>query len=99
MGRSAIDTLQNLISPNAYLGDYLAVLLQLSYGPVLTDLSTDTITKDIILTSRTLLRSLLKRLPRPLAFKELFLFQSGFCKQQVGMLRCDISIDFLNKII
>ncbi|VDK35883.1 unnamed protein product [Taenia asiatica] len=79
---SSIDSLRDLVSPNGYLGDYLALLLQLSYGPVSGDSSTIGTTTDIIRISRTRLRSVLARLPRPLAFKELFLFQCGFCKQQ-----------------
>ncbi|CDS42947.1 HEAT and Armadillo domain containing protein [Echinococcus multilocularis] len=80
---SSVDSLCDLVSPSGYLSDYLALLLQLSYGPVSGDSSsTTTTTVDIIRFSRTRLRSLLARLPRSLAFKELFLFQCGFCKQQ-----------------
>uniref|UniRef100_A0A5K3EL03 RTP1_C1 domain-containing protein n=1 Tax=Mesocestoides corti TaxID=53468 RepID=A0A5K3EL03_MESCO len=80
LNRSSIDALHDLVSPNAYLGDYLAVLFQLSYGPAVADVSIDV--ADIVRVSRMRLRALLARLPRPLAFKELFLFQSGFQKQQ-----------------
>ncbi|KAL5110321.1 hypothetical protein TcWFU_004893 [Taenia crassiceps] len=79
---SSVDSLRGLVSPNGYLGDYLALLLQLSYGPVSGDSSTASTTTEIIRISRNRLRSVLSRLPRPLAFKELFLFQCGFCKQQ-----------------
>ncbi|VDM17148.1 unnamed protein product [Hydatigera taeniaeformis] len=85
LSRSSIDSLRDLVSPNGYLGDYLALLLQLSYGPVSTDFSTKSTTADIIRISRTRLRSVLARLPRSLAFKELFLFQNGFCKQKSSM--------------
>ncbi|VDD79866.1 unnamed protein product [Mesocestoides corti] len=82
LNRSSIDALHDLVSPNAYLGDYLAVLFQLSYGPAVADVSIDV--ADIVRVSRMRLRALLARLPRPLAFKELFLFQSGFQKQQTS---------------
>ncbi|KAM7538110.1 hypothetical protein Aperf_G00000063403 [Anoplocephala perfoliata] len=84
--RSPIDTLNDLISPTQFLGDYFAVLLQLGFGPFPRDCLTSKSTLDIIRASRMRLLNLLDRLPRSVSFKQLFLFQSGFKKKQVNIL-------------
>lgn len=84
--RSSIDTLNDLISPSKFLGDYLAVLFQLGFGPFPRDCLNSKPTLDIIRTSRMRLCNLLNRLPRSVAFKQLFLFQSGFKKKRVNII-------------
>ncbi|VDL17207.1 unnamed protein product [Hymenolepis diminuta] len=79
---SPIDTLKDLLSLNKFLGDYLAVLLQLGFGPYSKELLSSKSTLDVIRKSRMRLLNILDRLPRYLSFKQLFLFQSGFTKKQ-----------------
>ncbi|BHF70312.1 Transport and Golgi organization protein 6 [Sparganum proliferum] len=86
--------LRGLLAPNLFLGDYIAVLLQLGYEPI----SSTAPPKDAqrqqkeeeekeetihqTLEARRQLRSLLSDLPRPVALRELFFFQAGFCQSR-----------------
>ncbi|BHF70323.1 Transport and Golgi organization protein 6 [Sparganum proliferum] len=83
--------LRGLLAPNLFLGDYIAVLLQLGYEPI----SSTAPPKDAqrqqkeeeetihqTLNARRQLRSLLSDLPRPIALRELFFFQAGFCQSR-----------------
>nr|CDS28793.1 HEAT and Armadillo domain containing protein [Hymenolepis microstoma] len=79
---SRIDTLKDLFSTNKFLGDYLAVLFQLGFGPFPRELLSSKSTLDLIRKSRVRLLNILNRLPRSLAFKQLFLFQSGFTRKK-----------------
>uniref|UniRef100_A0A0X3Q0D7 Transport and Golgi organization protein 6 homolog n=1 Tax=Schistocephalus solidus TaxID=70667 RepID=A0A0X3Q0D7_SCHSO len=91
--RSPTRELRSLLAPNLFLGDYIAVLLQLGYEPLssaATPKSTDKQQqqeeeKDLIRQTREarrLLHNLLSDLPRPIALRELFFFQAGFCQSR-----------------
>ncbi|KAL7058615.1 hypothetical protein AAHC03_014047 [Spirometra sp. Aus1] len=86
--------LRGLLSPNLFLGDYIAVLLQLGYEPIPSTVppkDTERQQKEEeekeettrqTLEARRQLRSLLSDLPRPIALRELFFFQAGFCQSR-----------------
>ncbi|VDL89366.1 unnamed protein product [Schistocephalus solidus] len=93
--RSPTRELRSLLAPNLFLGDYIAVLLQLGYEPLssaATPKSTDKQQqqeeeKDLIRQTREarrLLHNLLSDLPRPIALRELFFFQAGFCQSRTA---------------
>lgn len=86
--QSPIDAFRDLVSSHAFLSDFLAVLMQLSYGPISNSsgLNKSEI-PHMIREARKKLRSLLARLPRPVALKELFLFQCGFAKNKVTIFK------------
>ncbi|VDO03587.1 unnamed protein product [Rodentolepis nana] len=79
---SPIDALKDLFSINKFLGDYLAVLFQLGFGPFPKEMLSSKSILDVIRKSRTRLLDIVDRLPRSLAFKQLFLFQSGFTRKK-----------------
>ncbi|VDK30416.1 unnamed protein product [Dibothriocephalus latus] len=94
--QSPTPELRGLLTPNLFLGDYIAVLLQLGYEPLSSVALPDkqqqqkeeAEEKEGIIRqtreARCLLHNLLSDLLRPIALRELFFFQAGFCQSKVS---------------